>query len=70
MCVKQLSQKEYKQKHDNIAIIVHLELRPKLGLVGQVKWYKHKPPIIVQNDMVKILWNFKQTITSNTKQQV
>ena len=70
MCVKQLSQKEYKQKHDNIAIIVHLELRPKLGLVGQVKWHKHKPPIIVENDMVKILWNFKQTITSNTKQQV
>ena len=39
---KELAQKEYKQRHDNIARIVHLELCQKFGLVGEFKWYNHK----------------------------
>ena len=35
---KKLAQKEYKQRHDNIARIVHLELCQKFGLDGEVKW--------------------------------
>ena len=34
---KKLAQKEYKQRHGNIARIVHLELCQKFGLVGEVK---------------------------------
>ena len=35
---KKLAQKEYKQRHDNIAGIVHSELCQKFRLVG----YNHK----------------------------
>ena len=55
---KKLAQKEYKQRHDNIVRIVHLELCQKFGLVGEVKWYNHKPASVVENDRVKILWGF------------
>ena len=44
---KKLTQKEYKQRHDNIARIVFLELCQKFGLVGEVKWYNHKPASVV-----------------------
>ena len=40
---KKLPQNEYKQRHGNIARIVHLELCRKFGLVDKVKWYNHKP---------------------------
>ena len=49
------AQKEYKQRHDNIARIVRLEVCQKFDLVGQVKWYNHKPASVVDNDRVKIL---------------
>ena len=55
---KKLARKEYKQIHDNIARIVHLELCQKCGLVGEVKWYNDKPASVVENDRVKILWDF------------
>ena len=45
-------------KDDNIARIVHLELCQKFGLVGEVKWYNHKPASVVGNGRVKILWDF------------
>ena len=38
--------------------MVHLELCQKLDLVGEVKWYNHKPVSVVENDKVKILWGF------------
>ena len=55
---KRLAQKEYKQRHDNIERIVHLELCQKFGLVGKVKWYNYKPASVLENDRVKILWDF------------
>ena len=55
---EKLAQKEHKQRHDNIARIVHLELCQKFGLVGNVKWYNHKPASAVENDRVKIMWDF------------
>ena len=55
---KKLAQKEYKQRHDNIARIVYLELCKKFGLVGKVKWYIYKPASVIENDKVKILWDF------------
>ena len=51
---KKLAQKEYKQRHNNIARIVCLELCQKFGFVGEVKWYDHKPAGVVENDRVKI----------------
>ena len=55
---KRLVQKQYKQKPDNIARIVHLELCKKFGLVGKVKKYNHKRVSVVENERVKILWDF------------
>ena len=54
---KKLAQKEYKQRHDNIARIGHLEICQKFGLVPEVKWYNHKSASVVENDKVKILWD-------------
>ena len=54
---KKLAQKEYKQRH-NIVRIVRLELCQKFGFVGEVKWYDHKPASVVENDRVKISWDF------------
>ena len=55
---KKLAQKEYKERHDKIARIVHLELCQKFGLVGEVKWYNHKLASVVENGRIKILWDF------------
>ena len=55
---KNLAQKAYKQRHGNTVKIVHLELYQKFGLVGEVKWYNHKPTSVVQNDRVEILWDY------------
>ena len=46
------------QRHDNIARNVHLELCHTFGLVGKIKWYNHKPASAVENDRVKIMWDF------------
>ena len=35
-----------------------MELCQKFGLVGEVKWYNQKPANVVENDRIKILWNF------------
>ena len=62
-----LAQKEYKLRHD-IARIVHLELCQKFGLVDKVQWYNHKPASAVENDRVRILWDFNiQTPYHSTK---
>ena len=55
---KKLAQKEYKQRHDNIARIVYLERCQKFGLVGDFKWYNHKPSSVIEDGRVKILWIF------------
>ena len=55
---KMSAQKEYKQRHDIIARNVHLELCHTFGLVGKIKWYNHKPASAVENDRVKIMWDF------------
>ena len=35
-----------------------MKLCQKFGLVGEAKWYNHKPGSVVENDRVKILWDF------------
>ena len=55
---KKFAQKKCKQRHDNIARIVHLELCQEFGLVGEVKWYNHKPASVVENERIKIMWDF------------
>ena len=35
-----------------------MELCQKFGLIDEVKWYYHKPARVVENDRIKILWDF------------
>ena len=56
-CAK-LAQKEYKRRHDNVARIIHWELCNKFGLEKARYWYEHKPEGVIENDQVKILWDF------------
>ena len=55
---KKLAQTEYKQRHDSIARILHLEMCQHHKLIGEVTWYNHKPESIMENENVKILWDF------------
>lgn len=51
---------------DNIMRIVRLEVFQKFGLVGEVKWYNHKPENVVDNDKVKMWYlTSKQIISYN-----
>ena len=56
-CTK-LAQKEYKRRHDNVARIIHWELCGIYGLQRQNKWYEHKPEGVIEDEKIKILWDF------------
>ena len=55
---KKLAKPDYKQRHDNIAGMVQLELCQKHGLLGEKKWYNHRARGVMENEDVKILWDF------------
>ena len=55
---KKLAQPDYKQRHDSIAGIVHLELCQKHGLLGEWKLYNHRMEGVMENEDVKILLGF------------
>ena len=38
-----LAQKEYKTRHDSVAIVIHWVLSKKLKFDHTNKWYMHKP---------------------------
>ena len=55
---KMLAQKNYKRRHDKVCSHLHWCLSRKYGLVVDSKWYHHKPDKVVENDVVKILWDY------------
>ena len=55
---KMLAQKEYKRRHDNVARFIHWKLCGKYKLERSDKWYEHNAEGIIENDEVKILWDF------------
>ena len=55
---KKLAQRDYKNRHDNIAKIIHLELCERYDLAQGVKWYNHQPESVIENESVRILWDF------------
>ena len=57
-----LAQKQYKTQHDWVGKVIHLELRKKLKFDHTTKWYIHKPESILENVMLKILWDFEMQI--------
>ena len=54
---KNLAQKEYKRRRDNVAKAVDWKLCEKYGLERNEKRYEHTPLSEVENERIKILWN-------------
>ena len=55
---KKLAQRDYKNRHDNIAKIIHLELCERYDLAQEVQWYNHQQESVIENESVRILWDF------------
>ena len=53
-----LAQKEYKKRHDNVAMAVHLDLSEKYGFERSERWYDHVPDSVLENEDYKMLWDF------------
>ena len=52
-----LAQKEYKRRHDKVCLNIHWALCKKYGVKVCKRWYKHKVESVIENDIVKILWD-------------
>ena len=53
-----LAQRDYKRRHDKVCLNLHWNLCKKYGINVVDKWYQHKPEAVLENDAVKILWDF------------
>jgi hypothetical protein len=53
-----LAQKDYKRRHDKVALNLHWCLCKKYGFKSNDKWYQHEPERVLENDKAKILWDF------------
>jgi hypothetical protein len=55
---EKLAQGEYKKRHDRVATIVHWELCAIHGFQRSKNWYDHHAEPVLENEKVKILWDF------------
>ena len=53
-----LSQTEYKARHDKVSAAVHWSLCKEYGFDHSSKWYEHRAEKVLENDDVKLLWDF------------
>ena len=51
------AQKEYNRKHDKVCLNIHWALCKKYGVKVCERWYEHKVESVIENDIVKILWD-------------
>ena len=57
---KKLVQKEYKMwGHDKVGQAIHWKLCQKFSLPCKDKWNNHAPEGVMENDQVKVPWNFR-----------
>jgi hypothetical protein len=54
-----IAQTDYKERHNKVASMLHWNLCKKYHLPAADKWWEHKVEKVLQNDDVKILWDFK-----------
>ena len=52
-----LAQKKYKKRHDKVCLNIHWALSKKYGVKVCERWYEHKVESVIENDIVKILWD-------------
>ena len=53
-----LAQKEYKRRHDKVGQNVHWQLCKKYGFECGQNWYQHVPVPVLENEEIKLLWDF------------
>ena len=53
-----LAQREYKQRHDNVAKYIHSLLAEKYENESATNWYKQKPEEAMNGQGFKVLWDF------------
>ena len=53
-----LAQKAYKRRHDKVATAVHRSILKTNNLPHSKHWYEHKAEAVMENEKVKILFNF------------
>jgi hypothetical protein len=53
-----LAQTEYKCRHDKVAAALHWSLCKDYGFPYSKKWYEHRAEKVLENDSVKLLWDF------------
>ena len=56
--MQQISQREYKARHDRVGKVVHWEMCWKFQFDHTNKWYMHNPAPVLENTMHKLLWDF------------
>ena len=54
----QLAGTQYLARHDNVAKYIHWLLCGKYDIQREHNWWKHSPVSVVENECVKILWDF------------
>ena len=48
-----LAQREYKQRHNDVARYVHWQLCQEVGIELCGKWYEHKPECVMESNDYK-----------------
>ena len=57
-CTK-LAQKQYRHwRHDRVALVIHWTLCKRFGFPHSDQWYEHVPERVLENENVKLLWDF------------
>ena len=54
-----IAQTDYKERHNNVASMLHWNLSKKYNIPAVEKWWEHKVDKVIQKEDVKILWDFK-----------
>ena len=52
-----VSTEEYKRRHDKVYLNIHWVLCKKYGAKVCERWYKHKVEFVIENDIVRMLWD-------------
>lgn len=69
-CCNKITQTACKQRHDNVATMIHGNICKKYKLLAVKNWWDHKIENVSENEDVKTLWDFQlQTNAYHTVHQ-
>jgi hypothetical protein len=55
---EKMAQLQYKKRHDKVAGLIHWEMCKQFGLPYAKHWYDHRAEPVLENERVKLLWDF------------